>query len=162
MRYRYPVVTAFLCVCSMTFAQSGLPVPAPELLRDSWTAHWITDAAAPRNDYAVLLARKTFDLAGKPAKFVVHVSADARYLLKVNGQVVASGPQWGAAPSWRYESIDLAPFAAGRPECHHRPRAQLWRRWSARQHGPETRLHLAGRYGRRARRRHRHGMESVA
>jgi len=80
------------------------------LLRDRWTAHWITDAAAPRADYAVLLCRKTLTLPAKPATFVVHVSADARYQLKVNGQVVCSGPQWGAPPSWRYESVDLAPF----------------------------------------------------
>jgi hypothetical protein len=110
MRNPYPAVVAVLLAASSLFAQSGLPIPAPELLRDQWSAHWITDPTAPRNDYAVLLARKTFDLVEKPAKFVIHVSGDARYLLKVNGQVVASGPQWGAAPSWRYESLDLAPW----------------------------------------------------
>ena len=111
MPLRYPgLLLAGFLVLTSARADSGLPVPAPELLRDTWTAHWITDPAAPRHDYAVLLARKTFDLAEKPAKFVVHVSADARYLLKVNGTVVASGPQWGAPPSWRYESIDLAPW----------------------------------------------------
>jgi hypothetical protein len=110
MRYRYPVVLAVLLACTAAFAQSGLPTPAPELLRDNWTAHWITDPAAPRSDYAVLLARKAFTLPAKPATFVVHVSADARYQLKVNGEVVCSGPQWSGAPSWRYESVDLAPW----------------------------------------------------
>jgi alpha-L-rhamnosidase len=110
MRIPYPAAVACLFSLCPLFAQSGLPTPAPELLRDKWTSHWITAPTAPRADYAVLLARKAFTLPAKPAKFVVHVSADARYLLKVNGQVVCTGPQWSGQPSWRYESVDLAPW----------------------------------------------------
>jgi hypothetical protein len=111
MRFTYPrwLVAVLLALPSLR-AQSGLPVPASDLLTANWPAHWITDPAAPRADHAVLLARKVITLPAKPERFVVHVSADARYLLKVNGRVVCSGPQWSGQPSWRYESIDLAPW----------------------------------------------------
>jgi len=110
MRFRLPVAAVFLFAWSVAFAQSGLPTPAPELQRGRWPGHWVTDLSVPRSDYAVLLARRNFMLSTKPDRFVVHVSADARYLLKVNGHTVCTGPQWSAAPLWRYESIDLAPW----------------------------------------------------
>ena len=62
-------------------------------------------------------ARRTFELATKPARFVVHVSADNRYRLYVNGEDVAylyaqvsSGPQRSDVAHWRYETVDLAPY----------------------------------------------------
>jgi hypothetical protein len=39
----------------------------------------------------------------------VHVSADNRYRLYVNGAQVSSGPQRSDVMHWRYETIDLAP-----------------------------------------------------
>src|SRR4051812_40199921 len=112
MRFRYPVALAALFAWTVAAAQSGLPAPAAtsELRRLPWPAHWITAPDAPRADYAVVLFRKTIDLPAKPEKFVVHVSGDARYRLQVNGRPVLFGPQWSAAPLWRYESIDLAPY----------------------------------------------------
>ena len=47
--------------------------------------------------------------------FVVHVSADNRYRLFVNGEQVSSGPQRSDLMHWRYETVDLAPhLRAGR------------------------------------------------
>jgi alpha-L-rhamnosidase len=46
---------------------------------------------------------------------VVHVSADNRYRLYVNGVQVSSGPQRSDVAHWRYETVDLAPnLRAGR------------------------------------------------
>jgi hypothetical protein len=39
----------------------------------------------------------------------VHVSADNRYRLYVNGEEVSSGPQRSDVTHWRYETVDLAP-----------------------------------------------------
>lgn len=84
--------------------------PAPELFTQRWTARWITHPAAPQADYGVYLFRRTFDLADAPARFVVHVTGDARYRLWVNGHPVARGPQASDPVEWRYESVDLAPY----------------------------------------------------
>jgi alpha-L-rhamnosidase len=83
---------------------------AESLLHQRWTARWITHPAAPKADYGVWLFRRTFELPGKPARFVVHVTADARYQLWVNGHPVCRGPQASDPQEWRYESVDLAPW----------------------------------------------------
>ena len=88
----------------------GLPETAQSLRHNRWPAHWITHPAAPKSDYGVYLFRKVLVLPTKPARFVVHVTGDARYRLWVNGHSVGYGPQRCDAFAWRYESIDLAPY----------------------------------------------------
>src|SRR3954469_8102827 len=48
-------------------------------------AHWIAPAGTPADTFTVFHARRTFLLEKVPARFVVHVSADNRYRLYVNG-----------------------------------------------------------------------------
>lgn len=73
-----------------------------------FTAGWITVPGAAQNDYGVYHFRRTFDLLQKPAKFVVHVTADNRYQFFVNGERVALGPARGDVFHWRYETVDIA------------------------------------------------------
>src|ERR1035438_302714 len=75
-----------------------------------WSARWIAVPQAPRTEYGVYHFRKTFDLAARPERFVVNVSADNRYQLFVNGQRAAWGPARGDLFHWRYETVDLAGF----------------------------------------------------
>ena len=41
--------------------------------------------------------------------FLIHVTADNRYKLYVNGELVSLGPARGDLHHWRYESVDIAP-----------------------------------------------------
>jgi alpha-L-rhamnosidase len=85
------------------------------LLRQEWSARWISAPGAPRTEYGVYHFRKTIDLAAAPEHFVIHASGDNRYQLFVNGRRVASGPARGDLFHWRYETIDASPFLrAGR------------------------------------------------
>jgi hypothetical protein len=85
------------------------------LLDRAWTARWIAPPYTAPNDYGVYCFRRTFDLAAKPGRFVVHASGDNRYQLFVNGRRVAWGPARGDLFHWRFETIDLAPhLTAGR------------------------------------------------
>jgi len=86
------------------------PEVAESLLHQRWTARWITHPVAPKSDYGVWLFRRTLDLPDKPARFLVHVTADARYQLWVNGEPVCRGPQASDSQEWRYETVDLAPW----------------------------------------------------
>jgi hypothetical protein len=72
-------------------------------------ASWIAPREARGDTFTVFHARRTFDLTTAPARFVVHVSADNRYRLYVNGVQVSSGPQRSDVAHWRYETIDIAP-----------------------------------------------------
>jgi len=78
--------------------------------RHSWKASWITHPTASTLDYGVFLFRNEFRLERAPESMVVHLSADNRYKLWVNGQRVATGPAKGSFKYWRYETLDLGPW----------------------------------------------------
>ncbi|MEZ4699973.1 MAG: alpha-L-rhamnosidase N-terminal domain-containing protein [Rhodothermales bacterium] len=73
-------------------------------------AAWIAPPDADLQAFGVYHFRRTFELAAAPAAFIVHVSADNRYRLFVNGEPVSSGPQRSDLMHWRYETVDLAPY----------------------------------------------------
>ncbi|MFD2572782.1 alpha-L-rhamnosidase C-terminal domain-containing protein [Spirosoma soli] len=88
-----------------------------------WTAKWIVHPTAPARQYGIYHFRKTIDLPQKQTRFVVHVSADNRYRLFINGRAVAMGPAKSDTQHWNYETIDLAPYLqAGRNVLA----AQVW------------------------------------
>ena len=95
-------------------AQSTRLVPTekinPELLTNHWNAQWITHPTESVLDYGVFHFRKNFELAVVPNEFIIHVSADNRYRLFVNGQAVSFGPARGDLAHWFYESIDIAHY----------------------------------------------------
>ena len=78
-------------------------------------ASWIAPPGVASDSFVVFHARRSVDFTARPTTFVVHVSADNRYRLFVNGESVATGPQRADVAHWRYETIDLAPhLRAGR------------------------------------------------
>ena len=80
-----------------------------DLLTKAWRADWIRYAGSGAREFGVYHFRRTFKLVSLPAKFVIHVSADNRYELFVNGERVAAGPARGDLKHWRYETLDIAP-----------------------------------------------------
>ncbi|MCL5744568.1 MAG: alpha-L-rhamnosidase N-terminal domain-containing protein [Acidobacteria bacterium] len=97
----------------LAFALAILPsmrAANPELLRNSWSARWIAVPDAPASDFGVYHFRRTFDLAAKPSSFIIHVTADNRYQLFVNGERAAEGPARGDLYHWRYETVDIARY----------------------------------------------------
>jgi len=80
----------------------------PDLLTRPWTAHWISVPDTSPFDYGVYHFRRAFDLPAAPASFLIHVTADNRYKLYVNGELASLGPARGDLHHWRYESVDIA------------------------------------------------------
>lgn len=91
------------------------------LLEKAWTAHWITGPGEPINiwsgvlpaelkSYGVYKFRKTFTLTTVPSSFVIHVSADNRYKLYVNEQLISLGPARGDMYYWNFETLDIARY----------------------------------------------------
>lgn len=56
-----------------------------------------------------VLFRKTLDLQEIPSTCDLHVSADTRYRLFINGASVAFGPCKSYPSRWYYETIDVSP-----------------------------------------------------
>lgn len=77
-----------------------------------WITHPAAYGAGFRQEPIALQFRRSFDLARKPARLQVRVSADQRFILYVNGSRVAAGPARGDRQHYRYEIIDLAPYLA--------------------------------------------------
>jgi hypothetical protein len=83
---------------------------APRILDNYWKARWVVCPGEPPAQYGVYHFRKTIELQSVPGSFVVHVSADNRYRLFVNGTPVCSGPARSDLANWNFETVDLAPF----------------------------------------------------
>ena len=99
-----------------------------------WNAQWISPPNITGIEYGVYYFRKTIELAAKPSTFIIHVSADNRYKLYVNGTLVSLGPARCDTYYWNYETVDLAPYlTAGKNsiaalawnEAQYRPAAQI-------------------------------------
>src|ERR1700722_5285999 len=104
-RKRYLKFKIFLCL----FACVAIAPRVTEADdQQKWTARWITHPTAPLRETVVLHFRRSLQLASKPSRYVVHVSADNRFVLYVNGQRVGDGPARGDLAHWRYETFDLS------------------------------------------------------
>ncbi len=117
MRNGLLLLTLLLSIGAQLDAAAAVASINPALLSARWPARWIAPAeattpAAPDYQspfaYGVYHFRRTFELSAKPNRFVVHVSADQRYQLFVNGARVVWGPARADLKHWRYESVDIA------------------------------------------------------
>lgn len=82
----------------------------PRLYDGRWKAHWILVPNEPGNVYGIYHFRKKFHVTALPSKFIIHVSADNRYKLYVNGTFVSLGPTRGDLYNWNFETVDIAPY----------------------------------------------------
>jgi len=82
----------------------------PKLLHETWSAKWITYPEISGREYGVYLFRKSFQFDSVPKQFIIHVSADNRYKLYINGQYVCNGPARGDLFKWHFETIDIASY----------------------------------------------------
>ena len=87
-----------------TFAQQESSFTKP------WNAYWVAVPDEPAHGDGVYFFRKSFTLSVKPSKFIIHVSADNRYKLFINGQLVSLGPARGDLFHWNYEKVDIASY----------------------------------------------------
>ncbi len=90
---------------------------SPELLHQQWPAYWIEVPGEPHHSYGVYLFRKEFNLNQIPSAFIINVSADNRYKLYVNGELVSLGPARGDEIHWRFETVDISIFIF-RKKCY--------------------------------------------
>ncbi len=95
---------SIICCFCFVFITCGVYAQA------RWTASWISCPGVAQRAYGVYHFRKTVVLEAVPGRFMVHVSADNRYRLFVNGKAVCAGPARGDLAHWNFETIDLAPF----------------------------------------------------
>ena len=104
-------ISALALILFSAFPTLGQPadfVSLPEQLNDPAFADWISYPGISGLEYGVFYFRKELHLDEKPERFLVHVSADNRYRLKINGQWVNDGPAIGDLNNWNYDTIDIS------------------------------------------------------
>jgi hypothetical protein len=99
----------FVCCIASGAGTATAQSQAPQVFSGAPAALWIFPPGGVGSEFGVYHFRRVFDLDARPSRFVVHVSADNRYRLFVNGEPVSSGPQRSDLMHWRYETVDLAP-----------------------------------------------------
>ena len=87
----------------------AMPPPAPETgkaLQSSFV--WIASAPTGTQTYAVF--RKTFECAETPAAGTLHLFADSRYILWINGRYVLRGPCRFDPQAPEFDSVSIAEY----------------------------------------------------
>ncbi|MEJ5253409.1 MAG: family 78 glycoside hydrolase catalytic domain, partial [Armatimonadota bacterium] len=79
----------------------------------NWQAKWIwhPGESAPRNFFWAV--RKAFTIPNSFAQVALHITADSRYSVWVNGQYVGHGPVRAFPHRWRYDTYDISPYVCG-------------------------------------------------
>jgi len=73
-----------------------------------WTRGGVTvPVHRPDSPYRTAYFRRGFDVADESAALTVHVSADSRYILYLNGEAVARGPAKGDIRHHFYDTVEL-------------------------------------------------------
>ncbi len=108
MKNLYVFLLAAMMYMAQTSAQQTTFVTLPDQLENPAFASWISHPSSPGNDYGVYYFRKSVRLSSVPDSFTVHVSADNRYRLFVNGELASWGPAVGDLNNWNYETVDIS------------------------------------------------------
>jgi hypothetical protein len=96
------ILTAFVCCTAQHIA--------PDITQKRWKALWIAVPGESPTEYGVYNFRKPINVSTRPSTFIIHVSADNRYKLFVNGKLASLGPARGDLFHWNFETVDIAPF----------------------------------------------------
>ncbi|MBN2426644.1 MAG: alpha-L-rhamnosidase N-terminal domain-containing protein, partial [Calditrichaceae bacterium] len=109
MKFFFKILLVLSLVNAKLFAQQVAEIN-PELLYKPWTAKWISYPENSNSEYGVYLFRKEILMNAKPDEFIIHISADNRYKLYINGIEVCKGPARSHLFKWNFESINISSY----------------------------------------------------
>lgn len=103
------LITILINVCVFVMYAQENEVINPKL-KGYWPSSWISCPGVPQREYGIYHFRKTFIVEHIPEKFIIHITADNRYRLFINGISLCVGPARGDLYNWYYETIDIASY----------------------------------------------------
>ena len=106
----FTLTIPLILLLSIDILLANEPIESANINNHQWLSYWIEVPGESQNSFGVYLFRKDFNLNEIPSSFIIHVSADNRFKLYVNGELAALGPSRGNLLHWRYETIDIARF----------------------------------------------------
>ena len=92
-------------------SEEGIPI-SECIVNRNWDAKWITSIEGLYNlkGEGFYLFKKHIELDQVPEHFIIHVSADNRYRLYINGEPVGHGPAQGTISNWQFDTYNIAKF----------------------------------------------------
>jgi hypothetical protein len=75
---------------------------------------WHPDSNVPREGYAVVLFRRKFTLPKAARNVRLWVSASQRFILHLDGKIIARGPSRSDPERWNCPAVDVGVLSAGR------------------------------------------------
>lgn len=129
MKKCFYIIALLIC-----FLFSGFDFVYSAEVDREWNSLWIGPENDKGTEYGVYYFRKGIVIKEKPLSFKVHVSADNRYKLYINGKIVSMGPARSDTYFWNYETVDIAPYLVSGKNCiaalvwneaEYRPEAQI-------------------------------------
>ncbi len=81
-----------------------------------WPAHWIDHPNRPVDQPSIALFQLNFDLNNEET-IRFHITADNRYMLAIDGELVGRGPERGDVLNWYYESHEMTLSAGKHTIC---------------------------------------------
>ncbi|MDE7312134.1 MAG: alpha-L-rhamnosidase N-terminal domain-containing protein [Eubacterium sp.] len=72
-----------------------------------WSPEWNSQ---DKDNARVVYFRRMVNIAAKPKRTEIDISADSRYKLYVNGQFVEAGPSKGDDQIWFYDTVDITDY----------------------------------------------------
>jgi len=76
----------------------------------NWQAKWIWKQEAKPDKHELVYFRRSFHVEHPDSRLMVHVSADSRYRLFINGKSVSIGPLKGDNHTHYYETVDVSDY----------------------------------------------------
>ena len=134
MKLYFKILLLVLYLVSTKLSAQQVTEINPELLCKPWTAKWISFPDNSNSQFGVYLFRKEILIKTKPDKFIIHVSADNRYKVYINGVYICNGPARSYLFKWNFESIDISSYLHSGKNiissivwnfAEHRPLAQI-------------------------------------
>ena len=134
MRNHYTLLLAFAFLFIHKALAQQVSEINPSLLTQPWPAKWISYPGSKKSAYSVHLFRKSLSLKSVPDKYIIHITADNRYKLYINGKYVTYGPARSYLFNWKFESLDIAPLLKEGENiiaavvwnfAHHKPLVQI-------------------------------------
>lgn len=106
------IVTLFMHTLEAQYVSvEGVSIDS-NIVNRTWPARWITATHGlyDMQGEGFFLFKKHFRLYEMPEEFIIHVSADNRYRLYVNGDHVGEGPAQGTVTNWQFDTYDISEY----------------------------------------------------
>lgn len=104
------ILTAVVMLTAAAGFSRAAPASPTPALGAMWDASWIAHPQVPGRAFSVQHFRRVVELPENQTTWLVHVSADPRCRLCVNGAEVWTGPARSDLEHWPFVTLDLAPI----------------------------------------------------